>query len=91
MRSSAEKALLAKLCSLAKNQELFADFLEDLLTPQEFTELASRWQLVQLLNAGMTQREIAKKLGISLSKITRGSRELLDPKGGFRRALNQKN
>lgn len=57
--------------------------LEDLLTPQELDQLTERWQLVQLLAAGTPQREIAKKLGVSIATVTRGSRMLQHGSGGF--------
>ena len=51
-------------------------FLMQLLTPAEIKDLASRWHLLRLLNKGVTQRQIAKELHLSLCKITRGSKEL---------------
>jgi TrpR family trp operon transcriptional repressor len=51
-------------------------FLDAILTPWERDCIALRWRLVCLLAAGEKQREIAARLGISLCKITRGSREL---------------
>jgi len=49
-------------------------FLRELLTPGEFHDLALRWELVELLAAGVSQRTVAARLGISLCKITRGAR-----------------
>jgi len=57
--------------------------LDDMLTPQELASLSERWQLIQELHKGTPQRDIAKKLGISISKITRGSRMLQFGSGGF--------
>jgi TrpR family trp operon transcriptional repressor len=51
-------------------------FLNSLLTPNEIREISSRWELVKLLDQGYSQRQIAQRLGLSLCKITRGSREL---------------
>jgi len=51
-------------------------FLQALLTPPERARIGLRWRLVCMLAAGIPQRVIAKRLGISLCKITRGSREL---------------
>ena len=51
-------------------------FFAEILTPRERSDLASRWRLMKLLLAGRTQRSIAAELGLSLCKITRGSREL---------------
>ncbi|MDT8391364.1 MAG: Trp family transcriptional regulator [Lentisphaeria bacterium] len=50
--------------------------LEGLLTPHELEEAMTRWQLLVMLETGVTQRDIAKHLGISLGKIARGSRLL---------------
>ncbi|MEK7123030.1 MAG: Trp family transcriptional regulator [Patescibacteria group bacterium] len=57
--------------------------LQDLLTPQELASLSERWQLIQKLHAGEPQRDIAQELGVSISKITRGSRMLQYGSGGF--------
>ena len=63
--------------------------LEDLLTPQEVASLAERWRLIQELNKGTPQRDIAQKLGVSISKITRGSRMLQYGSGGFKHFLKK--
>ena len=54
----------------------FRQLFECLTTPNEREEMAMRWQLSKEIKQGKTQREIAKKLGLSLCKITRGSKEL---------------
>ena len=51
-------------------------FLHEILTPTEFHDLAMRWELMQRLGQGHTQRQIAADLGVSLCKITRGARIL---------------
>lgn len=51
-------------------------FLEEILTPAEQKDLALRWQLMEMLEAGVPQRQIAAELGISLCKITRGAKIL---------------
>ncbi len=63
--------------------------LADILTPQELESLAERWQLIQALAEGVPQRDIAEKLGISISKITRGSRMLQFGEGGFQYFLKK--
>ena len=57
--------------------------LHDILTQQELETVAERWQLIQVLASGMTQREAAKACKVSISKITRGSHELQYGSGGF--------
>ena len=66
------------------------EFLEDILTPVEFEDIITRWQIIKQLSRGVPQREIAKQLGVSIAKITRGSRELKDKKGGFNKVLSMK-
>ena len=78
-------ALLAKIGALDKN--LLQEFLIDLLTPAEYRELALRWQIVKLLYQGFPHRVVAKQLGVGIATVSRGSRELLDPNGGFNRVL----
>lgn len=63
--------------------------LKDILTPQELEAVTERWQLIQGLASGMTQRDVAKKYGVSISKITRGSHELQYGTGGFRHFLKK--
>jgi TrpR family trp operon transcriptional repressor len=51
-----------------------ARLLREVLTSAERRDLALRWELMRRLVAGESQRRIAQELGISLCKITRGSR-----------------
>jgi TrpR family trp operon transcriptional repressor len=74
---------LYRLFSAVKGEKEAELLLTDILTPQELESLAERWQLVKALHAGMPQRDIAEKLGISISKVTRGSSALKFGKGGF--------
>ena len=82
---------VADLLALMKDPLLVRGFLESLLTPREISDLAGRWELVKLLDAGWTQRDIARELGLSLCKITRGARELRRPDAPFRRVLRLRN
>lgn len=66
------------------------EFLSDLLTPAEYEDIVKRWQIVKQLSNGIPQRQIAKNLRLSIAKVTRGSRVLLDKNGGFNRILNNK-
>lgn len=51
-------------------------FIDEMLTTKEVNDLALRWQLLKGLNEGQSQRNIAAKHGMSLCKITRGSKVL---------------
>jgi TrpR family trp operon transcriptional repressor len=81
---------LSRVLASIREPEFIEDLLRCLLTPAETADIASRWALVKALDEGRPQREIAKNLGISLCKITRGSRELKKPDSAFRRALERR-
>ena len=73
------------------NKKIMQEFLHDLLTRSEFNDIITRWQIIKQLDKGVPQRQISKNLGVSISKITRGSLELQNKKGGFQKILdNQK-
>lgn len=82
---------LKEICHLlakADNEEFTYEFFKCLFTPPERKDFANRWLLVKEIDKGTTQREIAKKFGMSLCKITRGSKELSKPDSAFRKMLN---
>ncbi|GAB6144704.1 Trp family transcriptional regulator [Desulfocicer niacini] len=72
---SVDKDLLTAILSINSVDDLDALF-EDLFTPGELADLSLRWKLLKDLKQGLTQRKIAEKYGISLCKITRGSKIL---------------
>ena len=67
---------MAKTLAYTRNGQLVEEFLRSILTPNELNTVAERWELVKLIDQGMSQRKISEKLGLSLCKITRGSKEL---------------
>ena len=82
---------IRELCYILKKSEdenFIYDFFNCLFTPPELKDFANRWILVKELDKGTTQREIARKYGMSLCKITRGSRELAKAESAFRKILN---
>ena len=83
-------AELAEVLTLAGDPILVKDFFYCLFTPAEIADIAARWALVKALDQKTPQREISRQLGISLCKITRGSRELRKPDSAFRKMLDIK-
>jgi TrpR family trp operon transcriptional repressor len=84
-------ATVKELCHIlkqAEDEKFIYDFFKCLFTPPELKDFANRWLLVKELDKGTTQREIAKKYGMSLCKITRGSRELAKDNSAFRKLLD---
>jgi TrpR family trp operon transcriptional repressor len=80
-------AELASALSKTTDSALIEDLLRCLLTPAETADIAARWALEKALNNKTPQREIARNLGLSLCKITRGSRELKKTNSAFERIL----
>ena len=80
--------LLNALRYAAQSKHLLDEYLTDLLTPTEYREITARWQVVKQLFHKIPQRQISKSLKIGIATITRGSRELQNPKGGFNKLLS---
>ncbi len=71
------------------DEKVIEKFLKSILTSYEIEEISSRWELVKLLDEGESQRNIAKKLGLSLCKITRGSKELKKKPSMFKYMIDE--
>jgi TrpR family trp operon transcriptional repressor len=82
-------AELAALIHQLPDPETGARFLRELLTPSEIEGISFRWELVKRLDRGQSQRAIAAELGLSLCKITRGSRVLKQPDSAVRAVLGR--
>jgi len=80
---------ISRVLAATDDPRLIEGFLKSILTKSEIDEISSRWELVKLLNDGMSQRKIAERLGLSLCKITRGSRELKKANSPFKAFLNK--
>lgn len=80
-------AELAAVLARINDPAMIEEFLVELFTPAEQKDIASRWELVKRLEQGVSQRKIAADLGLSLCKITRGSRELKKEGSVFRSVL----
>lgn len=72
-----------------KDADFIKRFFDDLCTKAELKDFAKRWLLMREIDKGTTQREIAKKIHISLCKITRGSKVLRKPNGAIREMLDE--
>lgn len=53
-------------------------FFKELLTESEICTLSKRWQILERLLKGETQRQISKDLKVSLCKVTRGAKIIHD-------------
>ena len=82
-----KKELVEVLSKVAKDKQLLADFVRDILTPHEFENICVRWQIVKRLAKEEYQESIAGDLHVGIATVTRGSREMRKKEGGFRRVL----
>lgn len=59
-----------------ENKDKMRDFLEGILTPKELIELPHRLEIIKMLKRGVSQHDIAGKLGVGVATVGRGSKEL---------------
>ena len=67
-----------------KNEKEMAMFFRDLLTLAELKEFANRWQIVKLLTKGKSYLEIAQKLKVSTTTVTRVAQWYHHGHGGYK-------
>ena len=87
-RSPDVDALLDGLLRLESRDEA-AVFLRDLCTLNELRDLAQRWAVVRLLDAGLHYSEISRQTGASTATITRIASWLNHGEGGYRLLLKR--
>jgi len=81
-------ALVDALLRLDSPEEALR-FLRDLCTIGELHDMAQRWAVVRMLDAGLHYAEISRKTGASTATITRIASWLNHGEGGYRQALDR--
>ena len=87
-RTPETEALIDAILRLEDRDEA-ERFLRDLCTLGELRDMAQRWAVVRLLDAGMHYAEISKQTGASTATITRIASWLHHGEGGYRAALDR--
>lgn len=64
-------------------------FLEDLCTPAELEAMIDRWRVAQLLDRGLSYRDIRDLTSVSVTTIGRVARFIEHGTGGYRTALGR--
>ena len=82
---------LARVLAISNDPLLIENFLQSILTEAEVDEVAKRWALVKRIHLGESQRSISRELGLSLCKITRGSKELKKENSSFKTMIERLN
>lgn len=78
---------ISKILASENDSGVIRDFILEILTKSEAETLSKRWRILEMLKEGQTQRTIAKELGVSLCKVTRGSQILKNPKSTIAKYL----
>ena len=76
MMTKSDLTEVAKYLLAQKQLPAMTEALEALLTPYEQEAVIHRLQIFTLLTKGLSQREIAKQLGVGIATVTRGSKAL---------------
>ena len=82
---------MSKLVKSIYTEAEIEAFFKELLTESEIETLSKRWRILEMLNQGFTQREIAKELQVSLCKVTRGAKIMKDEKSILAKYLKTEN
>ena len=85
---SAGQTLSEALCLLNTPGEV-SRFLEDLCTPAEIEAMLDRWRVAQLLEQGLSYREIREMTQVSVTTIGRVARYMEMGTGGYRTVLDR--
>jgi TrpR-related protein YerC/YecD len=87
-RTPDTEALIEALLRL-ETRDAAERFLRDLCTLGEIHDMAQRWAVVRLLDAGMHYAEISKRTGASTATVTRIASWLNHGEGGYREMLEK--
>ena len=72
-----------------KNKKEAAKFFRDLLTISEIKEFSNRWQTVKLLSQGLSYAEVAEKLKMSTTTVSRVAHWLFRGRNGYKLILKR--
>jgi TrpR family trp operon transcriptional repressor len=81
---------LAKIFASISDSNDMHRLMCELMSESEMDDLIKRWVLMEQLMEGKTQRAIAKDLGVSLCKITRGAKVLKHDMSTSRKIIKQR-
>ncbi len=72
-----------------KDEKELSAFMRDVATLSELTEMAKRWEAVQLINKKTPYREVSEKTGLSTTTVSRVAYWLRNGEGGYDTALKK--
>lgn len=74
-----------------KNIKEAQGFFRDLCTAEEINEMALRWEIAQMVFAGLPYRKIADRLDVSTTTVSRVASWLNNGEGGYQLILDRLN
>ena len=80
---------LASAVALLRDGDEALRFLRDLCTVNELRELAARWEVARLLDAGTSYHEVSERTGASSATISRVNQWLRYGRDGYRLVLDR--
>ena len=83
-----KRRLLEALCSLGSAEEAEA-LLSDLCTPREIEDLSQRLEVATMLASGASYVDVSHATGASSTTVSRVSKCLNGPAGGYRLVLSR--
>ena len=72
-----------------KNKDETAKFFRDLLTIAEIKEFSNRWQAAKLLSKRLPYAEVAERLKMSTTTVSRVAHWLFRGRGGYKLILKR--
>ena len=86
-----DKELIINTFRDLETRKELSSFLEDLLTEDEFLDLAQRIKIAKLILDGKTYDEIAEKVGTSTATVSKIGQVIKYGKGAFQKEFGPKN
>ena len=81
---------ISNILSKENSPEEIRQFVTEMLTESELETLSKRWQIMEMLSEGKTQRDIAAMLKVSLCKVTRGAHILKNKNSAIIKFINRR-
>jgi TrpR-related protein YerC/YecD len=88
LASSEVERLFQAVC-LTKTPEEAKAFLVDVCSPKEIIDLAQRLEVATMLRSGASYTEVSRVTGASSTTVSRVSKCLNGPAGGYRTVLSR--
>jgi TrpR-related protein YerC/YecD len=87
-KTKAISEFLETILSLDNTKDL-QNFMRDVATIRELTEMSARWGAAQMLNDGQSYRKISQSTGLSTTTVTRIAYWIENGEGGYKTVLKK--